>query len=101
VDRLHHAFEDRIEELARFFGVTVGEQLHRPFEVGEQDGDLLALTFEGCLGGEDPLGEVLGRVRLRRVEARLNDWPSEGTGALRAELRGGGDLHPAARAGTR
>jgi hypothetical protein len=28
MDRFHHPFEDRIEYLASFFGVSVGEQLH-------------------------------------------------------------------------
>jgi hypothetical protein len=44
---------------------AVSEQLHRALEVGEEDGDLLALAFQGGLGGEDLLGEVLGSVRLR------------------------------------
>ncbi len=46
VDGLHHALEHRIEELAGLFGVAVGEQLHGALEVGEEDGDLLALAFE-------------------------------------------------------
>ena len=65
MDGLHHVFEDRVEELARLLGVTVGEQLHRALEVGEEHGDLLALALKGGLGGEDLLGEVLRRVRLR------------------------------------
>jgi hypothetical protein len=62
---LHHAFQDGVKDLARLLGITVPEHLHRALEVGEQDSDLLALTFEGGLGGEDLLGEVLGRVDLR------------------------------------
>jgi hypothetical protein len=46
VDRLHHELEHRIENLARFLGIAVGEQLHRAFEVGEQDGHLLAFAFQ-------------------------------------------------------
>ena len=46
VHRLHHAFEHRIEELARLLRVAVGEQLHRALEVGEQHRDLLALAFQ-------------------------------------------------------
>jgi hypothetical protein len=63
VDSLHHALEHRIEELARLFGIAVGEKLHGPLEVGEQHGDLLALAFQRHLRGEDLLGEVLGGVR--------------------------------------
>jgi hypothetical protein len=90
MDGLHHQLEDWIEDLARLLGIAVGEQLHRALEVGEQDSDLLALTFEGGLGREDFLGEVLrgvGRGRSRRY-AYL---PVAGTGserlaALLAEL---------------
>ena len=46
VHRLHHAFEDRVEDLARLFGVAVREQLHRALQVGEQHRDLLALAFQ-------------------------------------------------------
>ena len=65
MDRLHHALQHRVEELPRFLGVAVGEQLHRALEVGEQNGDLLALALQGGLGGEDLLGEVPGRVGVR------------------------------------
>src|SRR3989442_11514465 len=32
----HHPFEHRVEDLPRFLGVTVGEQLYRALEVGEE-----------------------------------------------------------------
>jgi hypothetical protein len=70
VDGLHHPFEHGVEELPGFFRILVGQQLHRPFQVREQDRDLLALPFEGTLGGEDLLGEVLGGVGLGGVESR-------------------------------
>jgi hypothetical protein len=56
VHRVHHQREDGIEELARVLGVPVGEQCHGAFQVGKEHGDLLALAFEGGLGGEDFLG---------------------------------------------
>ena len=64
VDGVHHPLEDGVEQLARFLGVAVGQELHGALEVGEQDGDLLPLALEGGLGGEDLLGEVLRRVGL-------------------------------------
>jgi len=70
VDGLHHVLEDGVEELPRLLGIAVGEQLHRSLEVGEEDGDLLALAFESGLGGEDFLGEVLGGVGIRGGEFR-------------------------------
>jgi hypothetical protein len=72
MDGLHHEREDGIEDLSRLLGVTVGEQLHRPLEVGEEDGHLLALTLQRGLGVDDPFGEVLRRVGLGRGEARLS-----------------------------
>jgi hypothetical protein len=75
VDGLHHELEDGVEEFPRLLGVTVGEQLHRALEVGEEDRDLLALALESGLGGEDLLGEVPGRVGLGRGEtARVSDY---------------------------
>src|SRR5262249_45052221 len=68
VDRLHHPFEHRIEELACLLGIAVSEKLHRSFEVSEQYRHLLALALQGSLGGEDLLGEVLGGVALGRGE---------------------------------
>jgi hypothetical protein len=65
VDGLHHAFEHRVEELPRLLGIAVGQQLHRALQVGKQHGDLFALAFEGRLGCEDALGEMLGGVGLR------------------------------------
>ena len=63
MDGVHHQREDGIENLARLFGITVGEQLHGALEVGEEDGDLLALAFERGFRGEDLLCEMLGGVR--------------------------------------
>ena len=64
VDGLHHVLEHGVEELAGLLGIAVGEQLHRALEVGEEDGHLLALALERGLGGQDLLGEVLGRIGL-------------------------------------
>jgi hypothetical protein len=49
VDRLHHVLEDGIEELARLFGISVSEQLHRPLQVRKEHRDLLALALKGTL----------------------------------------------------
>jgi hypothetical protein len=51
MDGVHHQREDGIENLARLFGITVGEQLHRALEVGEEDRHLLALALEGSARG--------------------------------------------------
>src|SRR5262249_61657025 len=67
--RRHHPFEHGIEKPPRFLRIAVGEQLHGALEVGKEHSDLLALTFNGRLGVEDALGEVLWRVALRRRDA--------------------------------
>jgi hypothetical protein len=61
---LHHPFEDRIEDLARFLRIAVGQQLHRALQVREQDRNLLALTLERSLRDEDLLDEVLRGIGL-------------------------------------
>jgi hypothetical protein len=73
VDRLHHELEDGIENLPCLLGITIGEQLHRPFEVGEEHGDLLALAFQGALRGQDLLGQMFRRVGLRGADLRRRD----------------------------
>src|SRR5215467_1694118 len=88
MDRLHHPLEDGIQQLPRLLGVPVGEELHRALEVGEEHRDLLALAFEGRLGGQDPLSEVLGRVRLGGGETRLaRGFKCDRRAALVAEPR--------------
>ena len=60
VHGVHHALQHRVEELARLLGIAVSQQFHRALQVGKEDGDLLALAFEGGLGGEDLLGQISG-----------------------------------------
>ena len=48
--RGHHALKEGVEKCPGVFMVTVGEQLHRPFQVGKEHRDLLALAFEGGFG---------------------------------------------------
>jgi hypothetical protein len=95
MDGLHHQCQHRIEKLACFLGISVGEQLHRPLEVGEENGDLLALAFESRLGGENLLGEMLRGVGLGRGELRRGlslrrrgDWLATFLAELRAESIG-------------
>jgi hypothetical protein len=70
MDGLHHVLEDRIEDLPRFLGVSVGEQFHRALEVGEKDRDLLALARERGLGRQDALGEMPRSVGRRAGDPR-------------------------------
>src|SRR5262249_29377600 len=78
--------------------VAIGQELERALEVGEEDGDLLALALEGGPGGEDLVGKVLRGVGVRGAEARRGGRPG-GVGALRAELGGGGEGRAAVGAG--
>ena len=71
VDCLDHAFEHRVEELLRILRVAVSKQLHRALDIGEQHGDLLPLTLEGRLGGEDLIGKMLRRIILGRGKAGI------------------------------
>jgi hypothetical protein len=57
-------------------------------EVTEKYGDLLALSFEGTLAGEDLLGQVLGGVgvRLSVIDGRRFLGPLQIPAALVAKL---------------
>jgi hypothetical protein len=98
VHRLHHVLEYRVEQLPPLLGVAVGEQLHRALEVGDEDGDLLALTFERGLGRQDALGEVLRGVGLGGGEAAGWGAALERRTAFPAELLARGIRVAAARA---
>jgi hypothetical protein len=65
MDGFHHVLDDRVEELPRVFGIPIGEQLQRTLEVGEEDGDLLALALERGSRVDDAFGEMPRRVGLR------------------------------------
>src|SRR5438445_11877128 len=98
MDGLHHSLEHRVENLARLLGVAVGQQLHRPLEVGEEDGYLLALALQGAFRGEDLLGEVPGGVGFGAGEAAR--WLGGERGAAGpAELLARRDRGATARAG--
>ena len=53
--------EDGIEEAPGLLRIPVCERLHRALEIGKEDGELLALAFEGAL-----VGEYVVRHRGRR-----------------------------------
>ena len=87
MDGVHHSLEHRVEDSPRLLGIPVGQELHRALHVGEEDGDLLALTFQGGARVEDARGEVLRGVRLG-----CRGGPGIGAGRMRAfrtELRSG------------
>ncbi len=98
VDRLHHSLEHRIEELARLLGIAVDQELHRAFQVGKQDGDLLALALESRFGGEDLLGEVPRGVG-GRAQGAIGNTPRQRGPTRAAELLPRADLGAALRAG--
>src|SRR5215470_10644382 len=87
--------EQAIEETMPFLGVDALRELHRAHDVGEEDGDQLALAPERALGCEDLLGEM-----SRRVGARLGgvDRRREGRATIVAEPRARGVLVTTRRA---
>ena len=89
VDGIHHVRDDGVQELSRVLGIPIGEELHRALEIGEEDGDLFALAFEGAPGGQDLLGEMRRRVGLGRMKPRVrgdSGWRSASSAELRAGL---------------
>ena len=54
LEAMHALGEDReeaIEDAMPLLGVEPGGEVHRALHVGEEDGHLLALSFEGGTGG--------------------------------------------------
>src|SRR5262245_48198574 len=66
VDAVREDPKEAIEEAMPFLGIDALGELHRVHDVGEEDGDQLALALERTLGSEDLLDEM-----ARRVGARL------------------------------
>jgi hypothetical protein len=64
VNRFHHKTEDRVQEFPGLFGSSIGDQFHRPLEIGKEYGNELAFAFNGGAGGEDLVGKVFGGVGL-------------------------------------
>ena len=85
MDGLHHAFEHGVEDPSRLFRISICEQLHGAFEISEEDGDLLALAFQGRLRGEDAFSEVLRSIGFWSGQARRS-CPVERCRTLAAEL---------------
>src|SRR5262245_2028920 len=89
MDRSHHALEHRIKNPPSIFRIAIGQQLQRSFEIGEENGDVLALSLERGPGGPDEFGEVRWRVGLwRRGAARFRGaGRGQALAALAAESR--------------
>src|SRR5262249_12125950 len=83
-----HPLEDSIQDLASLLGITIGEELHRALQVGEQHGDELAFALEGAPGDENLLGKVFWGVRRRRRELRRRRGQSHHGDGLAAFLAG-------------
>src|SRR5438128_3804841 len=101
VDGLHHAFEDRVKDPARLFGIAVGKQLHRTLQVSEEHRHVLPFAFHGALRRENLLGEMLWDVGFRGSETG-GPWTGRGRSvngrsAAIAELTSSLDLRPTAR----
>jgi len=106
MDSVHQEIEDRVEQGPRLLGIAIGEELHRALEVGEQDGDLLALALQRLAGGEDPLGQVGRRVGPRRDDPALRlrfgaGWVRAGVTEPRSSRQGRAAARAASRQGGR
>jgi hypothetical protein len=100
VDLGQHQIEGPRHQLMDVFGIQPLGQRREAGDVGEEDGQELALALERTPGGQDLLGEVLGRVAAGRGEAGCNRREAgNGRAASVAELAPAFDLGPAGRAG--
>ena len=83
VDGPHENREDTIEDAMPLLGVKALGEAHGIGQVGEEHADLLALSLEGALGGEDLFDEVAWGVGTRVAHGRQR-------GAGRRERRAAG-----------
>ena len=94
--RFHHLLQNWIDDFARLFRVEVGNGFERPFDVGKQNRDLLALAFDGGARGTYAISQMrrwlhalpcrsLDGRRLWRFRDRPKGW-NRGS-ARNAELR--------------
>ena len=79
VDGVHHHLHGAVQQPLGVLGVEARDQLGRADDVGEQDGDLLALAFERGPRGQDLLGQVPRRVALRESR-QMGAMPATETG---------------------
>ena len=86
VDGFHQSLDDRVEQGAGVFRIAVDQQLEGALQVGEEDGDRLALTGQRGPRGEDLAGQVARRVGVGRGKADVTG--RQGSAALLAELVG-------------
>jgi len=88
MDGVHHVLEKRIEQLLRLLGIPVGEQLHRALEIGEENGDVLALAVASSASGPEDVGEVGRREPVwNGGAASLRPGVTRGARELRAASR--------------
>jgi replicative DNA helicase len=95
VDGVHHQPKGRIEELLGGFGVEALDKPGRVLEVGEEDGDLFALAFQGVAGGQNLVGEMGRGVGQRRgvwltrpARCRGGGWRGRGRRVARPDQDG-------------
>ena len=65
VDGFDHLFQDCIEELMGLLRIAVGQERERVLDVGEEDGDVLALALESRPRGKHALSEMPWSLRRR------------------------------------
>ena len=80
-----HDLERVLHQRVHVLGVEPGRERGEPGDVHEEDSDLLTLTLEGGLGGEDAVGEMLGGVRRRAREVRGSAARERGLPTVRTE----------------
>ena len=88
VHGVHHVVQGRVQEPLRRFGVKALDQLSGIFDIGEQDGDLLALAFEVRTGLQDFLDQIrwgVGKWLPFLAAGRCRRWQggwSQGCGGI-------------------
>ena len=76
MNRVHHAGHRAVKQVLSILGVQVADQLGRADDIGEQDGDLLALAFEARAMSQDLVGQAPSSYSLDRRHAEMSRYLS-------------------------
>lgn len=70
-----HDLKEILDDAEPLLGIEPLGEVHRAFDVGEQDGDVLALAFQRRPGPANLVGEVFGRKWRARTSSEVVTGP--------------------------
>ena len=79
VHGIHHMMDDRVQQWLGGFRIKALDESGGVFDVGEEDGDLLAFACEGAFGSQNLLGQMLNSSLLPAASQKGEETTSDGS----------------------